>query len=163
MKGAGWLLASSPPALRRHSQAVRYFRVFGNGMTVRRPGRWTPAAWVLLLAFLVSPGVCTFSGPFPGPDNWADVPPATRRVSPQPLLSFCSPGQVDCCSTRATHKRNASGLLCRHWMAARLCTRCPRARRGACWFSCMATCSAPTSGASPAPPASTAQVSCPVA
>lgn len=85
------------PAAHRPSpirQPVGRLGVPGNGMTVRRPGQWTPAAWVLLLAFLVSPSVCTFSGPFPGPDKWADIPPATRRVSPKPHFFFGSPGSL---------------------------------------------------------------------
>ena len=71
-------------------RAAGWLGVRGTGMTVGPPGGWTPAAWVLLLAFLVSPTVCTFSGPFPGPDKWADVPPATRRVSSQSSLPFAA-------------------------------------------------------------------------
>jgi len=112
-----------------------------------------PAAWVVLCTLLCADAtsyIHTDLGPYPGPDNWADVPQATRRV------------RTRCTTANFLNTADHGSLtparmpVRRQWAAARLCTRCRRARRGGCSSSCTATCSTPTSGACRRPRARTA-------
>ena len=112
-----------------------------------------PAAWVVLCTLLCADAtsyIHTDLGPYPGPDHWADVPQATRRVRTRcTTANFLNTAEHGSLTPARMPVR-------RQWAAARLCTRCRSARRGGCSFSCTATCSTPTSGACRRPLARTA-------